>query len=219
MAHNRRAQHRDGGQPCRARLRARLHVDLCHDFSPRNPRTWTFETGNDGFAWTSRGGPSDPYFVGPYEPRALLVASPAANARFRLNITAKNGSSVTQLAEFRAWEHVAGPASFKVFSLADSGSDRLRAALTTAGANAGQALLTFASNLAGGTITSQSRLAINDADGVVIDASNRPGGIVLSGGGVRRTLNNPGPGRVILCGLGSPPPPINPPPVLPPVPS
>ena len=172
-----------------------------NDVLQRDPRTWTFETGNDGLAWTSRGGQTDQFFVGRFEPRAFLVASPAANSRFRLNITANNGSSVTQLAEFRAWERIPGPAYFKVFTLADSGSDSLRGALSTAGANAGQALITFASGIAGGTITTQSRLAINDADGVAIDASNRPGGIVLSGGGVRRTLNNLGAGRVILRGL------------------
>lgn len=172
-----------------------------NDLSQRDPFTWNFETGNDGTNWTSRGGQTGQLFVGRFEPRAFLVAAPAANSRFRLNITANNGSSATQLAEFRAWQLTPGPAYFKVFSLADSGFDSLRGALTTAGANAGQALITFASSLAGGTITTASRLLINDADGVAIDACNRTGGIRLSGGGVRRTLNNTGAGRVILRGL------------------
>lgn len=186
--------------PAPATVRA-YTLASANDLSIRDPRTWTFETGDNGVSWTSRGGQTDQFFVGRFEPRAFLVASPAANSRFRLNITSNNGSTLTQLAEFTAWEHTPGPAFFKVFSLADSGTDSLRGALTTAGANPGQALITFASGIAGGTITFGSRLAITDSDGVAIDASNRIGGIILSGGGARRVLNNLGTGRVILRGL------------------
>jgi predicted outer membrane repeat protein len=186
--------------PAPATVRA-YTLASANDISIRDPRTWTFETGDNGTTWTSRGGQADQFFVGRLEPRAFLVASPAANSRFRLNITSNNGSTLTQLAEFTAWEHTPGPAFFKVFSLADSGTDSLRGALTTAGANPGQALITFSSGIAGGTITFGSRLAITDSDGVAIDASNRIGGIILSGGGARRVLNNLGTGRVILRGL------------------
>ena len=173
-------------------------LSSANDIPIRDPKSWNFETGNDGSTWTNRGNKSLQFFANRFEKRAFLVTSPAANSKFRLNITANNGSTLTQLAELQAWELTPGPAFFKVFSLGDSGADSLRNALTNAASTPGQAVITFSSGLAGGTISPASVISINDANGVAVDASNLIGGIVLNGGNARRILNNAGTGQVIL---------------------
>ena len=173
-------------------------LSSANDNAIRDPKSWSFETGDNGTTWTSRGSKALELFASRFEKRAFLVTSPAANSKFRLNITVNNGSTLTQLAELQAWELTPGPAFFKVFSLADSGSDSLRNALTVAASSPGQAVITFSSGLAGGTISPASVITINDADGVAVDASNLIGGIVLNGGNARRIMNNVGTGQVSL---------------------
>ncbi len=172
-----------------------------NDFQARDPKSWTFETGDNGTTWTNRGAKSAQFFQNRFEKRAFVVANPAANSKFRLNISANNGSSGTQLADLQAWELTPGPAFFKVFTTADSGADSLRNALTVAGANSGQAIITFSSSLGGGTITPASELVINDSSGVGIDASNLTGGIILNGSNARRIMSNAGTGPVFIRGI------------------
>lgn len=173
-------------------------LSSANDNPIRDPKSWNFETGDNGTTWTNRGSKALQLFANRFEKRAFLVTSPAANSKFRLNITANNGSTLTQLAELQAWELMPGPAFFKVFSLADSSSDSLRNALTVAASASSQAVITFSSGLAGGTISPASVISINDAYGVAVDASNLIGGIVLNGGNARRIMNNMGTGQVVL---------------------
>lgn len=173
-----------------------------NDVPGRDPKSWAFETGDTGTSWTSRATKSLQYFNARAEKRAFVVTSPAANSRFRLNITANNGSPETQLADLQAWELTPGPVFFKVGTLTDSGaSDSLRNALTVAASATSQAVITFSSNVAGGTISPTSEMIINDSAGVAIDASNPTGGIILNGNNARRIMANNGTGPVKLSGL------------------
>lgn len=75
-----------------------------------------------------------------------------------------------------------------VTSLADSGAGSLRWALSNAADMPGADSITFAPALSGLSIILASEIAVNDTDGVTVDASSLPAGVILSGGGNVRQL-------------------------------
>jgi hypothetical protein len=107
-----------------------------------------------------------------------------------------NGNTGT-LQNGASWSSLAPPlGQLVVANIADSGPGTLRAAIADA---INGAVITFATNLSGATITLASTLTINT--NLTIDASALPGGIQINGNGTVRVLNISSGPAVILNSL------------------
>ncbi len=80
------------------------------------------------------------------------------------------------------------PVSTVVTSLADSGPGSLRAVLAATAMKPGPDIVTFATELSGGTISLTSQIMATDTGGVTINATALQEGITVSGGGVTRIM-------------------------------
>jgi len=78
----------------------RYDITSANDVPGRDPRDWQLQGSNDGSAWTTvdtrTGQPSWP---NRYQTISFNVATPGAYRYYRLNVTANNGGSGTQLSE------------------------------------------------------------------------------------------------------------------------
>jgi len=171
------------------------------DFPARDPKNWSFETSVDGTNWISGGTATSQYFQTRNEQRAFVVPSPLSAPAFRLNISANNDDSSTQLAEFEPMELVPGPVALTVTNLSDSGAGSLRQALADAAVDPASNAILFSPATAGGTIALLSELEINDPSPLAIDAIP-VGGITLSGGGISRIMSNSGSGLLVIRRIG-----------------
>ncbi|WP_338685209.1 choice-of-anchor D domain-containing protein [Haloferula helveola] len=79
-----------------------------------------------------------------------------------------------------------------VTNLNDSGAGSLRDALQAAQASVGGDTIVFDAGLSGQTVSLAGPLDTDDADGVVVDATGLPGGLVLQGAGGHRGFYNTG---------------------------
>lgn len=72
-----------------------------NDFSSRDPKNWKFEGSNDGEDWTTLDTRSDEKFAKRFETKIYEFENETEFLYYRLNITANNGDSYIQLAEFQ----------------------------------------------------------------------------------------------------------------------
>ncbi|GGL01303.1 hypothetical protein GCM10012284_39830 [Mangrovihabitans endophyticus] len=73
-----------------------------NDYAERDPKSWTLQGSNDGSSWTTLDTRSNVDFAFRRQTRAFVIpGSPGAYSRYRLQITANHGATMTQLAE---WE-------------------------------------------------------------------------------------------------------------------
>lgn len=89
-------------------------------------------------------------------------------------------------------------APFQVTNTNDDGPGSLRQTLAAAAALPGYNAITFALSLNGKTITLGSEILVNDAGGVMVDASSLPAGLTLDGNGTSRIFRNPSGSRLDL---------------------
>ena len=156
------------------------------DVPARDLAAWDFQTGNDGVLWQQHGAQCAQFFVYRGEQRAFVVASPAANTKFRLHISENAGGSEIQLSEFQPWELTTVAPQIIVTNANDSGVGSLRRAVADAAAFT-NALITFAPGMNGGTITlTTGPIAVNNANGVTVDASALAAGLTISGNNAGR---------------------------------
>ncbi len=168
-----------------------------NDEPARDPVAWDFQSGNDGALWTQDGAQAAQYFVNRLEPRAFVVANPAANTKFRMHISENGGAAEMQLPEFQAWELTPGPLPTAVTNGNDSGAGSLRQAIASASPGGS---INFDPGLSGAAITLTSGQLVVDKR-LSIDASALPGGIIIRGGGTSRILSVPTGGDLTLRGL------------------
>lgn len=93
-----------------------------------------------------------------------------------------NGNAAVLLDNFT----ITAATPIQVANVNNDGPGSLRQALVTAAASPAFNVITFAPALSGQTITLLSEIVINDAGGVVIDATALLAGITLNGGGTNR---------------------------------
>jgi hypothetical protein len=81
-------------------------LTTANDVQARDPLSWEFQFANDDIFWVGARAEVNQPWLRRGETRAFLTEVPTNHRRFRLNITANNGASFTQLAEFKPWEFV-----------------------------------------------------------------------------------------------------------------
>ena len=151
------------------------------DVPARDLMSWDFQTGSDGVLWQQHGAQTAQNFVNRGEQRAFVVASPAANAKFRLHISENNDAPEIQLSEFQPWELTTVPPRIIVTNNNNSGTGSLRQALADA-VRFPNALITFDPSLSGQTITLTSDILVSTTGGAAVDASALTAGLTIDGG-------------------------------------
>ncbi|ATL47936.1 hypothetical protein COR50_12580 [Chitinophaga caeni] len=76
-------------------------VTSANDYPDRDPKSWTFEGSNNGSSWTTLHTVSNHSFINRFQKSNFSFSNSTAYTYYRLNITANNGASITQMAE---WE-------------------------------------------------------------------------------------------------------------------
>ena len=98
----------------------RYDITSANDVPGRDPRDWQLQGSNDGSSWTAvdtRTGQGS--FPNRYQTISFTVASPGAYRYYRLNVTANNGGSGTQLSELAMFSDVGRTipdGTYRVFS-------------------------------------------------------------------------------------------------------
>ncbi len=75
-------------------------ITSANDAADRDPRNWTFQGSNDSTNWTNLQVVTDQQFSARYKKRTYVFPNTTSYKYYRLNITANNGASITQLSEF-----------------------------------------------------------------------------------------------------------------------
>lgn len=81
----------------------RYAVTSANDASDRDPRNWQFQGSNDGSSWTTLDTKVNQRFDGRYQRRLYAITNTTAYTYYRLNITANNGATLTQMAELQLY--------------------------------------------------------------------------------------------------------------------
>jgi hypothetical protein len=74
-------------------------VASANDFAERDPSAWQLQGSNDGTTWTTLDTRTAQTFAGRFQMNVYPCANQTAYPRYRLQITASNGSPDIQLAE------------------------------------------------------------------------------------------------------------------------
>jgi hypothetical protein len=86
--------------PGAAQTVRRYDITSANDVPGRDPRDWQLQGSNDGSAWTTVDTrTAQPSWPNRYQTISFPVANPGAYRYYRLNVTANNGGSGTQLSE------------------------------------------------------------------------------------------------------------------------
>ena len=134
---------------------------------------------------------------GPTKTCALLSPSPAINAGTGSTATAdQRGIIIPDTPDLGAFEFVGG---LNVTATADSGPGSLRAAVANAALLPGADTITFASGFTGPITLTSGEIVI--ASDVTIDASNVPGGVMISGNNAHSIFTVSSGKNVALVGL------------------
>lgn len=80
-----------------------------NDEPGRDPKSWTLQGSDDGTTWTPVDTQTDEMFADRAQTRRYAVANPTPYLYYRLDVTANNGASITQLAELQLSSDLNGP--------------------------------------------------------------------------------------------------------------
>gem|GEM_PF-1517123 len=80
-----------------------------NDSSGRDPKNWMLQGSNDGSTWTTLDTQTGILFASRFEKKEFTIANTTAYQMYRLNITANNGDSLTQLAELELYGEAGAP--------------------------------------------------------------------------------------------------------------
>jgi len=116
-------------------------------------------------------------FTNPYYTVNAIFTATATTAALEISNSAASDSTLL-VDDFK----ITAATNITVTNTNDSGAGSLRAALATAAGTPVANVITFAPALSGQTITLAGEIVVNDADGVVIDASSLPNGLTIDGG-------------------------------------
>ncbi|NJO88284.1 MAG: hypothetical protein HC831_04420 [Chloroflexia bacterium] len=75
-------------------------ITSANDFATRDPKSWTLYGSNDGNSWTALDVRANQTFSARFQKKEYLLNANLAYTYFKLDITANNGASITQLAEW-----------------------------------------------------------------------------------------------------------------------
>ncbi|RAJ10690.1 putative secreted protein (Por secretion system target) [Chitinophaga skermanii] len=76
-------------------------ITSANDAPTRDPKNWTFQGSNDGTNWTTLHTVTNHAFLNRFQKSKFSFSNTTSYTRYRLNITANAGATITQLAE---WE-------------------------------------------------------------------------------------------------------------------
>ncbi|MBC3540039.1 gliding motility-associated C-terminal domain-containing protein [Rufibacter sediminis] len=74
-----------------------------NDFPDRDPKDWTFQGSKDGTTWTVLDTRKNQVFTGRFQENAFSFKNNETYEYFKLDVTANNGSSGTQMSEWQIW--------------------------------------------------------------------------------------------------------------------
>lgn len=111
-------------------------VTAANDAAGRDPKSWTFEGSNDGTNWTVLHTVTNQVFLNRWQRLKFSFTNSTAYTYFRLNITANNGATIVQLAE---WEIFGTGAGAPPIPAGPSG-------LTATGVSGNQVILNWTDN-------------------------------------------------------------------------
>jgi hypothetical protein len=74
-------------------------IVAANDAPDRDPKNWTFQGSNDSTNWTNLQVQTEQLFTTRFKKRTYVFPNTTSYKYYRLNITANNGASITQLAE------------------------------------------------------------------------------------------------------------------------
>ncbi|PWV54292.1 putative secreted protein (Por secretion system target) [Chitinophaga sp. S165] len=78
-------------------------ITAANDATDRDPKNWVFQGSNNGSTWTDLQVQTNQLFTTRFKKRTYLLANTTSYQYYRLNITANNGGSLTQLAELEIY--------------------------------------------------------------------------------------------------------------------
>jgi hypothetical protein len=76
-------------------------ITSANDVPTRDPKNWILQGSNNGSNWTNLDTRNNETFSSRFETRSFTLSNSTSYSYYRLNITANNGDSATQLAEFQ----------------------------------------------------------------------------------------------------------------------
>ncbi|MTJ48840.1 LamG-like jellyroll fold domain-containing protein [Dolichospermum sp. UHCC 0259] len=76
-------------------------ITSANDVPARDPKNWTLQGSNDGSNWTNLDTRNNETFSSRFQTRSFTLNNSTGYSYYRLNITANNGDSATQLAELQ----------------------------------------------------------------------------------------------------------------------
>lgn len=71
-----------------------------NDAPSRDPKNWILEGSNDGNSWTKLDEQRDIIFSERFQRKTFVISNPQPFSKYRLTVTANNGSNIFQLAEW-----------------------------------------------------------------------------------------------------------------------
>jgi hypothetical protein len=78
-------------------------VTSANDFATRDPKNWSLQGSANGSTWVTLNTQSNQTFTARFQKKEYTFTNSTAYVYYRLNITANNGATATQLAEWELW--------------------------------------------------------------------------------------------------------------------
>lgn len=94
-----------------------------NDASERDPKTWTFEASANGTDWVVLDSRADEFFSSRLMIKTFFIANTMAYAYYRLNISAINGATLFQLADWGLYEAIAPAAPTALNAVSSGGNE------------------------------------------------------------------------------------------------
>jgi|GEM_PF-728713 len=101
----------------------RYTITSANDSPTRDPRNWSLQGSNNGTTWTTIDNQSNQTFAARYVTKTYwLTSNTSSYSYYRLNITANNGATATQLSEWEVWGNTPPAAPGSLTAAATSAS-------------------------------------------------------------------------------------------------
>lgn len=142
-------------------------ITSANDVPNRDPRDWNLQGSNDGIGWTTLDTQSGQTFASRLLTRSYVFTNTTSYVYYRLNITANNGETGTQFAEWELFERRLQTIAFDSIPSPTFGDDPFQlSAVSSAGLPVGFAVISGPA-----TVDSSGFLAITGAGSVTVRAS------------------------------------------------